>query len=156
MLSDISPPVLVLATQPLSSHTGRYGGHAFWRVTEVEQLRLLEDLALLLPIATARPRHHHDILEVRRVDEELHLDTCALHHVPEDERRVGPAPPHGDEHARKRRWRMREIDGEHRPGTHALRVRPREERVDEGLLLGGWERLLEVGHESLALTKGCG
>ena len=148
------PSPMVPATRSSSTHTSRYGGHAFWRVTEVEQLRLLEDLALLLPLAAARLRHHHNLLEVRRVDEELHFDARALHHVPEDERRIGPAPPHGDEHPREGRGRVRETDGEHRPGAHALRVRSREERADEVLLLGGRERLLEVGHESLALTNG--
>ena len=89
-----------------------------------------------------------------RVDEELHLDARALHHIPEDERCVGPTPPDGDEHAREGCWRMRESDGEHRSGAHAIRMRPREERVNEGLLFGGRERLLEVGHKSLALTNG--
>ena len=115
ILGDKPPPRIAgdVASSPSSSHTGPRGGHAFWRVTQIEQLRLLQALALPLSVAAAHPRHHHDLLEVRRVDEELHLDARALHHVPEDKRRVGPAPPDGDEHARKCRRRVREIDGEH-------------------------------------------
>lgn len=89
-----------------------------------------------------------------RVDEELHLDARALHDVPEDERRVGPAPSHRDEHAGEGGRRVREADGEHGTGTDAVGVVPREERADDCLLFCGRERLLEVCHEALALAEG--
>jgi hypothetical protein len=102
----------------------------------------------------ARPRYQRYLLEVRQVDEELHLDTHALHHILKDERRVGPAPPDGDEHTRKGHGCLCEIDGEHRAGADVLRLCPREECADDVLLFGGREPLLEVCHGSLVLMKG--
>ena len=110
---------------------------------------------LLFPAAgAARPRDDDDVLDVGRVDEELHLDARALHHVPEDERRVGPAPPHRDEHAGERRRRVREVDGQHGPRPDAVGVVFREERAHDVLLFCGRERLLEICHEALALAEG--
>jgi len=146
------------------SHASRHRSHLFWRVAQIEQLGLLHPLALLpfpvvsgAPAATTstRPRDDHDLLDVRRVDKELHLDARALHHVPEDEGRVRPTPPHRDEHAGEGRRCVREVDGEHRAGTDAVGVRSREEGADQCLLFGGRERLLEIGHEVFALAEGC-
>src|SRR5882757_1837113 len=108
-----------------SSHTPRYCSHPFWRVAEVEQLRLPQPFPLLSPISGAATclGHHDDFLDVGRVDKKLHLDTRALHHIPEDERRVGPAASHRDEHAGEGSWRVREVDREHGTGTDALRMR---------------------------------
>ena len=142
-----------------SSHAGRHRGHPFWRVAQVEQLGLLQPRALLLPVpapapAPACPRDDHDFLDVRRVDEELHLDARALHHVPQHEGRVGPAAPHRDEHAGEGGRRVREVDGQHGARADAVWVRPREEGADDFLLFGGRKRVLEVGHEALASTEG--
>jgi hypothetical protein len=107
-----------------SSHAPRYCSHPFRRVAEVEQLRLLQPFPFLFSIspAAARPGHHDDFLDVGRVDKKLHLDARALHHVPEDERRVGPAASHRDEYAGEGGRRVREVDREHGAGTDALRV----------------------------------
>ena len=107
-----------------SSHPRRYCSHPFWRVAEVEQLCPPQPFALLFPIsgAAASPGHHNDFLDVRRVDKELHLDARALHHVPEDERRVRPAASHRDENTGECGRRVREVDREYGTGTNALRV----------------------------------
>ncbi len=107
-----------------SSHTRRYCSQPFWRVAEVEQLRLPQPFELLFPSsgAAACPGHHDDILNVGRIDKELHLDACALHYVSEDERRVGSAASHRDEHAGENGWRVREVDREHGTGTDAVGV----------------------------------
>lgn len=104
------------------SHTRRYCSHPFWRVTEVEQLRLSQPFALLFPITAACSGHHDDFLDVGRIDKELHLDARAMNHVPEDKRCVGSAASYRDEHAGEGGRRVREVDREHGTGTDALRM----------------------------------
>ncbi len=139
-----------------SSYTRRYCSHPFWRVAEVEQLRLPQSIALLLPIsgAAACPGYHDDTLDVGRIDKKLHLDARALHHVPEDERRVGSAASHRDEHAGESGRCVREVDREHGTGTDALGMSSRKECGDEFLFFRGRECSLEICHETLALAKG--
>jgi hypothetical protein len=137
-----------------SPHGGRHCGHPFWRVAQVEQFRLLQT-PVLLSIWSAYSRHHHDLLDMWGVDKELHLDASALHHVPEDEGRVGTASSDGDEHAGKGRRRMCEVDGEHRARADAIWMCSREEGADDLLLFCGRECLLEICHETLAIAKGC-
>lgn len=134
-MTYLKSPTTVTYEAPFSesSYTGRRSGHPFWRVAQVEQLGLLQALALLLPVggaaiatdpaAAAGPRDDGDLLDVRRVDKELHLDARTLHHVPKDERRVGPAASHRDEHAGEGGRRVREVDGEHGARSDAVWVR---------------------------------
>ncbi|KAH9978062.1 hypothetical protein BGW80DRAFT_790694 [Lactifluus volemus] len=106
-----------------------------------------------LSIGSAYFRHHHDLLDMGGVDKELHLDASALHHVPEDEGRVGTASSDGDDHASKGGRCVCEIDGEHRARIDAIWMCSREEGADDLLFFCRRECFLEICHETLAIAK---
>lgn len=78
----------------------------------------------------------------------LHLNARALHHVPEDERHVGPVVSHRDEYTGEGGRRVREVDREQQNWDECACV------LKKSVLMtfGGGERLLDICHETLALT----
>lgn len=113
----------VKTTRASAFESCRDGSHLGGRVAQEEQLRPSLPPALLHG-SSARPLYDLDVLHMRRVHEELHLDARALYHVSHHERRVRTPSSHRHEHAREHARYMLERDAQHRPRQESLRVSP--------------------------------
>ena len=132
--------------------TGGDHAHLLWRVPEVEQFRSSHPSSLPATSSTS-PLHHCDVLQVWRVYEELHLNTCALDDVTEEERRVLSSASNGQQDASKRRRRMRQCHGQDRPWQQLVGMSSGEEGGEDSAFFWSGQRFAQVRHESFPLQN---
>jgi len=94
----------------------------------------------LLPTTASSTLNDLDFLQVRGIDEELHLDTRPLNDISRHKGRVGTPPPDRQQHTGERSWGMCQHDRQNRPGKSLAGCR-REKRVEMRACFSGVGRV---------------
>lgn len=102
---------------------------------------------------TAWPLDNLDVLQMWRIDEDLHLHARPIDDVPHHKGRVHPAPPDARHNPGKRQWRVVEGQGDHCSWPNALRAFSGEVGLDKFSFFGRREEFGKVGHKTRALEK---